>query len=64
MSNSSAGGFLMFLMFAELGAIVFLFRRDLPQLTAPGDEGSEEPRQDSETSDPPFDVVILSRRQG
>ena len=64
MSNSSAGGFLMFLMFAELGVIVFLFKRDLPQFNALNDEGSEEPRQDSETSDAPFDVVILSRRQG
>lgn len=64
MTNSSAGSFLMFLMFAELGIIAFLFRRPVSYDKTAHVEGSSGSNQNGEMNSEPFDVTILSRRQG
>ena len=64
MDNSAAGGFLMFLMFAELGIIAFLFRRPVSYDKTAHVEGSSASSQEGEMSPEPFEVAILSRRQG
>ena len=64
MDNSAAGGFLMFLMFAELGIIAFLFRR-APSYASPAQsDRPKQPVDNDESAPAPFEVAILSRRQG